>query len=368
MKILKNPGLVYFLIPFIVSPILSNKVGLALSVLFGKKEHKIKLNDGSNISFKSSEYNTMQSFLGVITYAITYRIDNDQTLEVSFDDNNVFHVNLKNMSNTDRNLLDIIFLAIRSGADLISENNDSNQRYREKTLKIINKNNKKIIETYNGIRFYLDSINPGTIVECYINNVHMLKSNESFTGKIIIDVGAERGDTPLYFAQKGATVYAFEPIKENFDDMIKNISLNPNIEKNIIPINAAIGKDEILKFYQSPDTPNVGSSFAINRHGKNAKIQQVQGYTIASALKKFKIDHVDLLKMDCKGCEFFLTEKDLELVDKIKIEYMDEQNPRKFKDLIKLLEKMKFGYIIYRISPFDRMSNKIFGHIFGEKK
>ena len=42
---------------------------------------------------------------------------------------------------------------------------------------------------------------------------------------------------------------------------------------------------------------------------------------LETARKKFKIDHIDLLKMDCKGCEFFLSDNDLKNIDRIKLEY-----------------------------------------------
>lgn len=79
------------------------------------------------------------------------------------------------------------------------------------------------------------------------------------------------------------------------------------------------------------------------------------------------ISKVDLLKMDCKGCEFFLNEKSLEKVKRIKIEYVAMDSSHKLKDLLKTLEKMKFKYMIYRIEPFNYTSNKMIGHIYGKK-
>ena len=55
-------------------------------------------------------------------------------------------------------------------------------------------------------------------------------------------------------------------LNENFDSMKRNISLNEELSKRITPINAAVGKDGTLKFYQSPETPTYGSSFVYNRY------------------------------------------------------------------------------------------------------
>ena len=57
--------------------------------------------------------------------------------------------------------------------------------------------------------------------------------------KTLIDVGANVGDTAIYFANKGYTVYAFEPLPNVCDIALKNISLNPQIKDKIKFINKA---------------------------------------------------------------------------------------------------------------------------------
>jgi len=308
------------------------------------------------------------NLLGILTYAISFTISSNKILEVSFDIKNKFKIPLDNMSDEDRKLLELLFWAIRYGADFVTDKNTEIKNYRDKTLKITEYNNKKIVETSTGIKFYIDSIHPGnTIVECFVSKIHLINSNELWKDKIVIDVGAECGDTPLYYASKGATVYAFEPIKENYDSMLRNIALNTHISGKIIPINAAIGKDQTLRFYQDPESPTVGASFVYNKGGKNALMVEAQGYTIQTVFKKFNIKHVDLLKMDCKGCEFFLTDDDLKNVDSVKIEYTTTGTSHKLDDLKNLLERGGFEYMIYRTDPITRISNRVFGHIYGKK-
>lgn len=366
---LKNLGFIYFLAPFIASPsVIKNRFSLILSIILGRSKYTIKLKDNAIFHFQKTEFNTMLSLIGTLAYAASYTITPNKTLEISFDLKNKFEIPLQNMSDEDKNLLDIFFMATRAGANFVTDSDADIGDYRDKTFRIIKKGDKKIIETSNGIKFYIDSIHPGnTIVECFVNNLHLINSNDDWNGKIIIDVGAECGDTPLYYASQGAVVYAFEPIKENFDAMLRNISLNPDISDKIIPINAAIGKDEILKFYQAPESPTIGSSFVYNKRGKNAIVVEAQGYSLQSALQKFKIDHVDLLKMDCKGCEFYLTENDLKVVNRVKIEYIARYSSHKLEDLENLFEKTGFEYMIYRMNPFDRQSNKFAGHIYAKK-
>tara|TARA_B110000495_G_C22944064_1_gene552565 strand:- start:947 stop:1267 length:321 start_codon:yes stop_codon:yes gene_type:complete len=102
-------------------------------------------------------------------------------------------------------------------------------------------------------------------------------------------------------------------------------------------------------------------------HGKEVKIVDVQGFSINSAMKKVNVEHIDLLKMDCKGCEFYLTEKDLANVDSLKIEYVAIDKKHRLEDLLKILEKLNYSYLIYRPSKYFR-SNKEVATIYAKKK
>ena len=167
--------------------------------------------------------------------------------------------------------------------------------------------------------------------------------------KIVFDVGANVGDTALFYANEGAKVYSFEPIKAHYDAMIQNISLNPDLSKNIIAVNAAMGKDETLKFFQDSEADiSYSASFVYNHHGKNAKIVEVQGYSLDTIISKYEISKVDLLKMDCKGCEFFLSNNNLDKVSALKIEYGAYDNSHKLEDLIETLKSNGFNYAIYQ--------------------
>ena len=167
----------------------------------------------------------------------------------------------------------------------------------------------------------------------------------------------------------GAKVFAFEPVKKNFEFFKKNISLNPTLSEKIIPINAAIGKDEQLKFYVSDndETGSLGASFVSNNQGENFKYELVDGYKLATARKKFGINHIDLLKMDCKECEFYLTDDDIKDIDRIKLEYTIRDKKYTLDDLLNLLKRNGFKCSIFRNQDAVRLSNKITGNIYATK-
>jgi len=339
------------------------------SILIGSKINKLKLNDGLTISFPSTKFTNLLHMTGVLSFAFSYTIKDNNKIELSFDTKNKITIPTKKLSYEDENLLELLYLGIKNGVDFIFGVGNNDKNLRDRTIKIYENKGRKIVEVSNGVKFYLDSIHPGvSIIETFVRKIHMIKFEDDFTNKIVVDIGAECGDTALYYASLNATVYSFEPIKSNYDDMIENISLNPQLAKKITPINAAIGEDKILKFYQDPVTPNVGASFAYNTRGKNAKISNVQGYSLETALIKYKINHVDLLKTDCKNCEFFFNEKSLENVDMVKIEVGVKNNTgNHMHDMLSLLNKTGFECVLYKINVYDYTSNKVFVHILGKK-
>ena len=367
MIIFDRFALIYFLIPFMF--IVENKFGLILSILFGSSKYKIKISSVPTLYFESHEFTLMMSVLGILTFSTSYSFKNKNEFDISFDMKNKFSLTLDRSSIEDMNLIYALFGGIRHGANFITNDYILNNNSREKTFRILKIHNRKIIETSSGIKFYLDSIRPGnTIVETFVQKIHQINSNENLDGKIVIDVGAECGDTALFYSNLGAKVYAFEPLKKHFDQMIENINLNQELSKKIIPINAAIGKDgELIFNFDSYNT--TGGSFVKNVHKENFDQVKVQGYSFESVFKKFNIEHVDLLKMDCKGCECILNADDLINVNSIKIEYISEFSDLKLEELLKMLEKAGFQNSIYRINPIsNRTSNRYECHVFGIKK
>lgn len=147
------------------------------------------------------------------------------------------------------------------------------------------------------------------------------------------------------------------------------MSLNPELAKNIIATNAAIGKDGELLFYHS-DRADIAecASFVYNTHGKNARTSKVQGLHLNTAYEKFGIKHIDLLKMDCKGCEFNLTDNDLKIVNSVKIEYLVGGDKQKLQKLLTTLQNNNFQYIILRHEPIYYASNLVSATIYAKKQ
>ena len=364
MSLYKNFVALYGILPYISN--VENKWGFVFSILLGFKNWKVKIN-GFNFNFSSEEYNRLFYLLGLIEFAFSFKLTSDGKLEVSLDGQNKFSMSILNQTYEEENLIELLFKASKKGANF-NNNLTSNKTLREKELRVFQENGKKIVETYEGIKFYLDSIHPSnTIVETFIEKIHLVNSQENLDNKIVLDIGAECGDTALFFANLGAKVYSFEPIKDNFSALKRNLELNPKLAENITAVNAAVGKDETLKFFKDPSTPNYGASFVYNKRGENALIETVEGLSLDTVLKKYNLKEVELMKMDCKGCEFFLTESALSRIKRIKIEFSGFHPTKTIHDVLEKLKQAGFSYTVYRNSETRNRSNSKIGYIYGEK-
>lgn len=167
------------------------------------------------------------------------------------------------------------------------------------------------------------------------------------TQPVIVDLGAYIGDFCIPTARKfkdKCKIYALEPDKENYEILIKNIGLNKI--HSIYPQNIAIS-DYTGKGYLKKDKLTTDGYYLDRLIDKitNCKIS-----TLSGALNKYKLNKIDLLKMDIEGGEYkiFLHKDSLNYIQKnvhyIFMEYhnIDKKNNS---SLIKKIIKQKFSII-----------------------
>ena len=87
----------------------------------------------------------------------------------------------------------------------------------------------------------------------------------------MIDIGANIGDSPIYFALNNAkNVIALEPYPYSYNSALKNIKKN-NIDDKIILLNAGYGLDGTIKV--NPDFENtIGTHLKSFNDGVDIKI------------------------------------------------------------------------------------------------
>jgi len=165
----------------------------------------------------------------------------------------------------------------------------------------------------------------------------------SFKNKIVIDVGANIGDSSLYFALKGAKhVIALEPFFENYNALKRNIEIN-NLEKKITPIHAGCGSSTKNVKTTFADTKGIGLDIKEFTHGKD----EIKIIGLDEFVNRYPHERI-VLKLDCEGCEYDViinsNEETLQKIDEIILEY--HNGYKKLKDK---LTNLKFSVKIFDI-------------------
>jgi len=195
----------------------------------------------------------------------------------------------------------------------------------------------------DGILLTIESFDPTIIAETWLYDIHFLGFDLS--DWFVLDIGAFVGDTALYYARRGAFVVAVEPLPSNYETMIRNLELNPELKPRIIPINAAISSEDGFVEFRYNATIDGGASI----HGMGRFVTKVRSVRLSTLIRelegrgigmsKFR---VRVLKVDCKGCEYELVNDEaIRLFDIVKIEYSDYLINKTYHELMS--SALKYG-------------------------
>jgi FkbM family methyltransferase len=188
----------------------------------------------------------------------------------------------------------------------------------------------------------------------------------SVCDKDVIDIGANIGDSAIYFVLKGANkVIALEPMPKNHQLAKKNIQINGMSDKIELLLAGCGSKTSTI--YCNPDTSGIVTY--LDETSKSETSINIPIITLGEILKHSKSDSC-VLKMDCEGHEYDIilnTPKQvLERFTQITMEYHYG-----YKNLKEKLEKCGFKVTVTKPSSFRTpygMHNRTFiGNLFATK-
>ncbi|MEX2014104.1 MAG: FkbM family methyltransferase [Parcubacteria group bacterium] len=186
-----------------------------------------------------------------------------------------------------------------------------------------------------------------TVREILKQDIYRLSDLANLSPKIFVDIGAHFGVFSIEAAKlfPNASVYSFEPDPENFYLLKQNIKLN-NLEKRVIPENFAISSRRgILKFFRNNISSLRNSLYKAPDQGDYAEVRTAS-ITLSDAFHKNKIEHCDLLKLDCEGAEFEIllgsSRSTFLKIDRVAVEYHDHTTKYTHRDIINFLENNGF--------------------------
>jgi FkbM family methyltransferase len=123
-------------------------------------------------------------------------------------------------------------------------------------------------------------------------------------GDIVIDIGGNIGMVSILLAKKFPflKIYAFEPVRQSYENFLRNIDLN-NIPEGVITVeNIAVTKDS-RDVCMKLNRLNMGASKVSEEVPQNGE-ETVSSETLMHIIEKNKIEKIKLLKIDCEGMEY----------------------------------------------------------------
>ena len=161
----------------------------------------------------------------------------------------------------------------------------------------------------------------------YERPVALLLENIIERSSIILDIGANTGYFTLIAANKAkaGTVFSFEPVKELFQKLQKNIDENTlhNVEINQL----AVGEDDEDGVIFISGSDNLGMSSLRPPENFAGVSQPVRTIRLDNWITEKKIKSIDIVKVDIEGSELFALKGMDETLSKFKPVLIVEINP-----------------------------------------
>src|SRR3990172_6059099 len=119
---------------------------------------------------------------------------------------------------------------------------------------------------------------------------------------VVIDIGAHVGVIAVYLAKTyGVTVYAFEPIWDNYSRLIHNV-YNNNLSDWVYSVNKAVTGDGRKVMLNINPTANSGG--ASEYTSDDGQTETRESKTLADIFGDSELDRCRLLKIDSEGAEY----------------------------------------------------------------
>ncbi len=120
---------------------------------------------------------------------------------------------------------------------------------------------------------------------------------------LMLDVGGHHGESFDEFAEHGWTVHCFEPNPANHEQ-IERRKRNLSGNVTIFPVAVSNKAERDLTFFLSDESTGISSLHPF--HETHRKGFTVDAVTLADHCESHNISHIDFLKIDVEGHDFFV--------------------------------------------------------------
>ena len=117
----------------------------------------------------------------------------------------------------------------------------------------------------------------------------------------VVEIGGLSGNISRYAYDSFGTknIYAIEALPDNYAVLVENSKGTP-----VTPVNLAIGEvDGLMSFSVHPNASSCGFSKYLNKADKQEQQIDVPSQTLDSFMRRYEIENIDFLIMNCEGAE-----------------------------------------------------------------
>lgn len=221
---------------------------------------------------------------------------------------------------------------------------------------------------FHGYSIYIESNE-----EFYILNEIFIRNDYDFTTAskaVVIDIGANIGITSLFFSQFDFVekIYAFEPVRDTFEQAEFNFSLNKKMHKVASIKNIGLGKSsrkEVFLFdklwkgnagFRGLESPSYSQNTTATEREVQIEDASLEFQAIVAANPGRKV----VVKMDCEGGEYEIIEGlyssgMIQCIDVLLLEWHDQGSHK----LEKILLDSGFNFFS---KNFDELTGMIYAY------
>ena len=201
----------------------------------------------------------------------------------------------------------------------------------------------------NNINFLLrkESSDQNVYEEIFDYNCYSFVSDylNGIASPLILDLGANIGLASVYFSQfcTGGTYICVEPNQDNINTLIINLNSN---HLNHKVVNKGIWHETTNMFLEKTSE---SWTACLKNQNKGNNSQLIETTTISNIIDEYRINNIDLIKIDIEGSEYnlFFESKCLDFLYITKSIIIEIHDYKTFDIYLKLLRSYKFNVTVH---------------------